>query len=300
MKRVVGFGANVLDTLISLDAFPTEDKKVKAEKITLSGGGPVGNALVVMSKLGISAEVIGAFANDTAGEYLLSDFKRFGVGIENTALVPATSFSSYIILSENSGSRTCLYNRGTIQDDESLLKLSAIDNADVLHLDGNYIKSAIACAKYARSVGVRVSLDAGGLYEGIEELLPLVNILIPSCEFALGITGRETIPEAMAELYNRYSPEVLVVTDGERGGYYYDCGEIAHYDSFKIRPVDTNGAGDTFHGAFISAYLLGMDIGGACEFASACSAYKCLNIGAREYELNVETVKGFIEEAKEK
>ena len=87
MKKVVGLGANVLDTLISCHSFPTEDKKIPAEKITLSGGGPVGNALVVMSKLGISAEVIGAFADDTAGKQLLSELKKYGVMTERTTVV---------------------------------------------------------------------------------------------------------------------------------------------------------------------------------------------------------------------
>ena len=76
MKKVVGLGANVLDTLISCKAFPTEDKKIPAEKITFSGGGPVGNALVVMNKLRIPAEVIGAFADDTAGKQMLFELKK--------------------------------------------------------------------------------------------------------------------------------------------------------------------------------------------------------------------------------
>ena len=93
MKKVVGLGACVLDTLINCDTYPTEDTKQKAESIFLSGGGPVGNALVVISKLGVQAEVIGAFGGDSAGQYLLEDFKKYGVSIENaTVLANATSF----------------------------------------------------------------------------------------------------------------------------------------------------------------------------------------------------------------
>lgn len=299
MKRVVGFGANVLDTLISLDTFPTEDKKLPARKITKVGGGPVGNALVVMSKLGVEAEVVGLFADDSSADYLIADFKKYGVKTQNVKRISAESFVSYIILSDENGSRTCLYNRGTVPDDADTLDLSPIDTADILHLDGNYIKGAIRAAKYAKERGVKVSLDAGGLYQGIEDLLPLVDILIPSAEFALGITSAKTIPEAMNILYTKYSPEVLVVTDGKNGGYYYEGGVAHHYDSINIRPVDTNGAGDTFHGAFIAAYAMGMTTPMACEFASATAAYKCTNIGARDYELNMEIVKGFLQKAKE-
>jgi hypothetical protein len=167
MKKVVGLGACVLDTLISCDTYPTEDKKQKAESILLAGGGPVGNALVVISKLGVQAEVIGGFGSDNAGEYILGDFQKYGVGVENaTVLQGATSFTSYIVLAKDNASRTCVFDRGTVTDDPKNVQLSAIDGADVLHLDGNYLECAITAAKYAKQKGVKVSLDAGGLYAG--------------------------------------------------------------------------------------------------------------------------------------
>ena len=185
MKKAVGLGACVLDTLINCADYPKEDTKLKADGVFLSGGGPVGNALVVMSKLGVKAEVIGAFASDNAGKYLLADFEKYGVGTScATVLEGKASFTSYIILSESAKTRTCVFDRGTVPDEPKNVCLSALDGADILHLDGNYLESAIHAAKYAKSHGVKVSLDAGGLYEGIERLLPLVDILIPSAEFA--------------------------------------------------------------------------------------------------------------------
>lgn len=293
MKRVVGLGACVVDTLISADRFPMEDTKMRAGDILVTGGGPVANALVVISKLGVDAEIIGGLAADSSGEFIRADFERLGVRTDRVSTVEgASSFVSYIILSADTGARTCLFNRGTVADDPSLVDLSAIDGADVLHLDGNYMNCAIHAAKYARKKGVTVSLDAGGRYEGIEKLLPLVDILIPSCEFALGITGEADIPSAMRVLNERYSPKILVVTDGSRGGYYLDGDEIKHYDTAKIEPVDTNGAGDTFHGAFVAAHTLGMTTPEACRFASNVAAYKCTNKGARDYPLNMDIALG--------
>ncbi len=292
MSRVVGLGACVVDTLISGERFPTEDTKMRACDILVTGGGPVANALVVMSKLGVTSEVIGSLANDRSGEFIVSDFNRLGVKTDRVTIVEgATSFVSYIILSEETGTRTCLFNRGTVADDPSRVDLSAIDGADVLHLDGNYMESAIHAARYAKEHGVTVSLDAGGRYPGIERLLPLVDILIPSCEFALGITGESDIPSAIRQLNAKYSPRVLVVTDGSRGGYYLDGDEVYHYDTEKIEPVDTNGAGDTFHGAFVAAYTMGMSVMECCQLASNVAAYKCTHKGARDYPLTLEIAK---------
>jgi sugar/nucleoside kinase (ribokinase family) len=289
MKKVVGLGACVLDTLITCENYPKEDTKQKAESIFLSGGGPVGNALVVMSKLGVKTEVLGAFADDNAGKYLLDDFKKYGVGVENATVVRgSSSFTSYIILSKSGKTRTCTFDRGSVPDAKENVCFGAIENADVLHLDGNYLQSALAAAKYAKEKGVKVSLDAGGLYEGIENLLPFVDILIPSAEFALGFTGEKDIPSAMHTLFKRFQPEILVVTDGSNGGYYYENGQVLHYDSVQVQAVDTNGAGDTFHGAFVAAYCEGQTLKDCCVFASKVAAYKCMHTGARTYELSKE------------
>ena len=93
MKKVVGLGACVLDTLINCETYPKEDTKQKANGIFLSGGGPVGNALVVLSKLGVNAEVIGGFGGDNAGKYLIEDFEKYGVSTKN-ATIRLTTFTA--------------------------------------------------------------------------------------------------------------------------------------------------------------------------------------------------------------
>lgn len=288
MKKVVGLGACVMDTLISCNDYPTEDTKMKAESVFTSGGGPVGNALVVMAKLGVNTFVTGNLADDNAGDYLVEDFNKYGVNTDYVCREKNTSsFTSYILLNSKKNSRTCVFDRGTVSDDPSNLDFSVLDDADVLHLDGNYLGCAIAAAKYAKEQGVKVSLDAGGLYKDIDKLLPLVDILIPSAEFSLGFTGEKQIPQAMRMLKQKFNPLVLVVTDGANGGYYMQDDEILHYDSVKVEQVvDTNGAGDTFHGAFITAYCDGKSVEDCCHYASVVAGYKVSQKGARTYPLN--------------
>ena len=299
MSKVIGLGACVYDTLINCDGYPTEDTKLKANGVFVAGGGPVGNALYVMAKLGVNASVLGAFAPDNAGKYLLEDFSSHGVDVSNAVVLKdATSFTSFILISEQNKTRTCVFDRGTVSDDPKNLDYSCVKDASVLHLDGNYLNCAIEAAKIAKENGVKVSLDAGGLYKDIDKLIPYVDILIPSGEFARGFTKTEDIPSAMKILKEKYNPEILVVTDGANGGYYYEDGEIKHYPNFKVKAIDTNGAGDTFHGAFITAYLDGKDLLSCCKFASATSAYKCLRKGVRTFKLDKKTVEDFIENYK--
>lgn len=295
MKKVVGLGACVFDTLISCPRYADEDTKLAATDVFTAAGGPVGNALVVMSGLGVSARLIGSLGGDNAAEYIINDFHKQGVSTDGAVMISgARSFTSYILLSESKKTRTCVFDRGTVPDDPENVDFGEIDGAAALHLDGNYLQSALAAAKYARSKGVKVSLDAGGLYDGIEQLLPLVDILIPSAEFAKGITGKSDAASALLALRQRYAPEILVVTDGSAGGYYYDGKEVRSYDSFKVQAVDTNGAGDTFHGAFIARCIDGAGVAECCTFASAAAAIKCSKRGVRGIFSGKDDVEEFI------
>lgn len=147
----------------------------------------------------------------------------------------------------------------------------------------------------AEYIGV-LSDDAGGLYDNVESLLPYADILIPSEEFALGITGEKKAENAAKRLYEKYNPDVVVITQGKNGGTLYDGTRLTAYPAFSVKAADTNGAGDVFHGAFAAGYLKGYDFLKCCYFASAVSAVKCTGVGARESVPDFETVKKFLEE----
>ena len=282
MKKIVGVGACVLDTYIEMDSYPNEDIKIRAQKVFSCGGGPTGNALVGIAKLGVEAEYLGALSNDAYGHQLINEFKRFGVNTNNIKLLDnIDAFKAFIILGKDKGTRTVLFDKGTIPDDPSLLNLEVIKDADVLHLDGNFMNIALESVKVAKKYNKIVSLDAGSPYPRVEELLPYVDILIPSESFALKFTGKDNVDEAIMELYIKYKPQVLVVTQGPKGGTYIEDGKVNHYEAFKIDCLDSNGAGDIFHGAFLVAYSEGKSLLDSIYFASATSALKCTRVGVR-------------------
>ncbi len=284
MNKIVGIGANVYDTLITTPFYPTEDTKLRATGVKECGGGPCGTGLVAASKLGASAAYIGALAKDSGGEFLLADMKRFGISTDFVDMVEGkSSFSSYIILSEESTSRTCVFNKSNLPDFEiDKNRADAIRNAKVLMVDGNELENAIEGAKIAKESGTKVLYDAGGLYDNVDKLLPFADILIPSEEFALGHTGAKTAEEAAKRLFDTYSPEIVVITQGVKGGIIYDGNEVKSYPSFEVNAIDSNGAGDVFHGAFAFSVSVGYNYYESCVFSSAVSALKCTKLGARD------------------
>ncbi len=298
MKKIVGIGACVMDTLISVPSYPREDTKLRATDSRLAGGGPVATGLVAAAKLGESADYIGVLADDNGGRFLKSDFEKYGVGTSLTDMLEGfRSFASTIWLAADTASRTCVFDRGNLPVltlDEK--KREAIKNAELLMVDGNEMSAAVEAAKVARENGTKVLYDCGGLYAGVEKLLALTDIMIPSEEFALGHTGESDAESAARKLYETYHPDVVVVTQGKRGGILFDGEKTVSYPIYPAVVVDSNGSGDVFHGAFAAAYVKGFDLIKCCHFSSAVSAIKCTGIGARESVPDFETVKNYLKE----
>jgi len=287
----------VCDTLFTVPNYPNEDTKLRAEGVTQSGGGPCATGLVAASKLGESCGYIGNLTDDNAGKFLISDLEKYNVSTELvTVLEGYVSFSSCIWLSKDSASRTCVFYKGSIPKLElNDAQKKAVSDAKILMIDGNEMDAAEEAAKIANLSGTKVLYDAGGLYEGVERLLPLTDILIPSEEFALCHTKAKTAEDAAKILYQKYSPEIVVVTQGKKGGIIYDGNEIKSYPAFLVDAVDSNGSGDVFHGAFAFCTAMGYNYYDACVFSSAVSALKCTKVGARAsvptYDETIEFLK---------
>lgn len=298
MAEIVGIGACVFDTLYTVASYPKEDTKMRADESKCAGGGPVATGIVAASKLGHSAQYIGVLSDDSGGQFLKSDFEKYGV---DTSLVDVMqgyrSFASVLWLCRDSATRTCVFDKGNLPPlTLDSRKLDAIADAKILMVDGNEMDAAVEAAKYAKSVGTKVLYDCGGLYEGVERLLAYTDIMIPSEEFALGHTGAKTADEAAKILFEKYSPEIVVITQGKRGGIIFDGKEVISYPIYPADVVDSNGSGDVFHGAFAAAVVSGYGYEKCAHFSSAVSALKCTGIGARESVPDFKTVKSYLKE----
>ena len=298
MSKIVGIGACVMDTLITVPNYPKEDTKLRATSSKIAGGGPTATGIVAASKLSEDAAYIGVLSTDNGGCFLKDDFIKYNVNVDDIDIIDGyRSFTSVIWLAEDSASRTCVFDKGNLPplklDDK---KREAIKNAQVLMIDGNEMDAAEEGCKVANENDTTVLYDCGGLYQGVERLLKLTDVMIPSEEFALGHTKTEDVKEAAKKLYELYSPKVVVITRGKIGGILYDGKEFFEYPAFLVKAVDSNGSGDVFHGAFAAALCKGYDYKKACIFSSAVSAIKCTGYGARESVPSFETVKSFLKE----
>lgn len=298
MYKIVGIGANVFDTLYNISTYPTEDTKMRANASKSAGGGPVATGLVAAAKLGEDVAYIGVLSDDNGGKFLKEDFDRFGVATDYIDIKEGyRSFASVLWLCADTATRTCVFDKGNLpplvlNDTQK----QAVRDAELLMVDGNEMDAAIEAAKIARKNGTKVLYDCGGLYEGVEGLLAYTDIMIPSEEFSLGHTGCKTAEDAAKKLYDTYNPEIVVITQGKKGGIIYNGSEIKSYPAFTVDVVDSNGSGDVFHGAFAAATVKGYDYIKCCYFSSAVSAIKCTGVGSRESVPSFDVAKKFLKE----
>ena len=298
MSKIVGIGANVFDTLYNIPTYPKEDTKMRATASKTAGGGPVATGLVAASKLGESAAYIGVLSDDNGGKFLKEDFSKYGVETKYIDVKSGyRSFQSVLWLCADTATRTCVFDKGDLPPLAlNDTQIEAIKAAEILMVDGNEMDAAVEGAKIARENGVKVLYDCGGLYEGVERLLALTDIMIPSEEFSLGHTGCKTAEEAAKKLFETYHPEVVVITQGKKGGIIYDGKDITAYPIYPAVVVDSNGSGDVFHGAFAAGVTKGFDYLKCCHFSSAVSGLKCTGVGARESVPDFDATKKYLKE----
>ena len=133
-----------------------------------------------------------------------------------------------------------------------------------------------------KSIGAEVCVTADP-----EEIARADRIILP---------GVGAFEDAARKLYETYHPEVVVVTQGKRGGILFDGEKIISYPIYPAEVVDSNGSGDVFHGAFAAGMAYGFDFEKCCHFSSAVSAMKCMGVGARESVPSFEAVKKYMKE----
>lgn len=281
---VVGLGMVTLDILTSVPRLPQSNEVFGAQRIDMQGGGPVATALVALSRLGARTAYVGSIAPDLWGEIALKEFDRFGVDTHWVVQRDSgTSVVSVILVEPKKGARAILYEKGRLpQLTETEVPAELIQSARVLHLDGFHLPAALRAAEIARQAGVAVSLDggAGQSWSRTRELLSLVDILVVARQFAQYITGYDD-PEEAGPALQTYGASQVAITDGENGCWYWDANQHLFQPAFRVQVQDTTGAGDTFHGAYLYAWLQGWPPKCILEFASAVAALKCTQVGGR-------------------
>lgn len=281
----VGFGLNAVDHLIVVPEYPAFDTKIRLLEHKLSAGGQTASAMVALRRLGLKTAYAGRFGSDSEGVFGLRTLKDDDVNVDFAEVVDgARNQIAFITIDARSGERTIVWDRDerlAYKRDEAPIEFGPMGR--VLHLDAHDPPACVRLAQAARASGTIVSADIDNVYEGLPELLPLIDILIGSKEFPHRVTGIRDERTALVELKTRYGCAVAGMTIGAAGAVVYCDGSFIESPGFDISGScrDTTGAGDAFHGGVLYGLLAGEDIETSLKLGNAVAAMKCCALGAR-------------------
>ena len=293
---VVGIGTAVVDYLGVVPHYPELDSQVELKEFSKQGGGNVATALVTLARLGASTCFLGKIGDDELARFVLDGLRAEGIDVAQTVIETNASVGfAFIMVDSTTGKRTILWtNQGKSHLSAEELTREQILAGRFLHLDEYEMDAAIAAAKLAQNSSVKVVLDAESGLSGIETLLPLVDIVIASNDFANAYSGLSDFQAAAKFLHNQLQDTLVIVTAGEQGCYCVTNDDSFHQPAFVVDPVDTTGCGDVFHGAFIYGLLHDWNLRKTAEFSCAAAALKCRALGGRAGIANLSEVEAFL------
>ena len=281
----VGFGLNAVDHLIVVPEYPAFDTKIRLLDHMQSAGGQTASAMVALQRLGFKTAYAGRFGSDPEGQFGLASLKAEGVNIERAEVVEgATTQIAFIIIDARNGERTIIWDRHeglAYKPDVAPKDFGSLGR--VLHLDAHDPPACVRVATDAKNSGGIVSADIDNIYDGLPELLPLIDLLITSKEFPHRLTGISDERASLIEVKARYGCALVGMTKGVEGAL------VLCEDRFIESPAypapggcrDTTGAGDAFHSGFLYGLLNGEDVETSLKYGNAVAAMKCSALGGR-------------------
>lgn len=313
MNGVISLGEALIDFI------PVDGENKLFEK---NPGGAPANVAVGLSKLGTRTAFIGKVGKDALGRFLYDRLNDEGVNLNNMILTDQAKTALSIVTLDESGDRS--FDFFGERSADRLLKKQEIDDelfgdykifhfGSISMIDEIGREATCYALELANERGMYVSYDPNlrkSLWKDLEKakkiiksVLGKVNILKVSSEEMKFLTGLEDISEGTEQIKDKNELDIVLVTDGANGVYFYK-NELIHVPAQKVKAVDTTGAGDAFVAAFLNRInesevalknLSNKKLIKFCEFANYCSSLVVKKQGAMSKLPEKEEVIEFLE-----
>ena len=280
--RVICLGLSAQDQVWRVERlFAGQSEKIRSTDYTTLGGGMAANAAVTGARLGGAVSFWGRAGDDAAGREMRAALAAEGIDVASFRLFADGRSSVSGIIVDKSGERQIVNFRGWFPETADWLPLDDVAKAAAVLADPRWVDGAAAMFTEARARGIPTVLygdmaDA----EIFERLLPLTDHAIFSEPALAAFAG--SADDASLNTLARFNCRVTAVTRGGEGVSWTENGRLQRRAAYPVSVVDTTGAGDVFHGAYVLAIGTGLSVPDAMAFASAAAALKCTRSGGRD------------------
>jgi ribokinase/sulfofructose kinase len=283
---ILAVGGIDVDLVLTVPHLPTYDEKVMGELVGHLPGGPAANFACAASRLGLRVASLAQVGDDVGGQFIIEDFKRFGVDTRYITVRPQADSPFTVILIDPTGEKAIVVVPTFKAEYPPELLAQVLPQARILNMMPQDHEQFLYLGQIAHHYGVEVMIDVeatvGAQRAQLERMLTQTDIANFNQEGFSAATGQTPSFEAARELLD-HGPHTVIVTRGAGGALVVTRTESAEHPGFKVKPVDTTGAGDTFNAAFLAATLRNEPLAQRLRFANAAAALSVTGMGPRGF-----------------
>ncbi len=279
MTDILVIGSINVDHIVVTNHLPKLGETVIGSQFKTVPGGKGANQAIAASRLGAKVDFIGCVGADANGDFLLNNFKKNNINIENIKILNNTT-SGIASITVFNGQNSIIVipgannyvSRNTIDQN-----LDQIKNSKIVLLQ---LEIPIGIVEYIIDIcyknKIPVILNPAPATKLTKNIIEKVTYLTPNEHEAEYIFKTNNYHQLVSTYPNK-----LIITLGEEGAIYNDGNKTHLIPAYDVQVVDTTGAGDTFNGALAYSIINNKDIFESIKFANQASALKIKKMGAQ-------------------
>ena len=289
-EKVTVFGSCVVDLMSRAPHLPVPGETVRGGLFMEGPGGKGFNQGVAAHKAGADVAMVTKLGRDRMANIALEAMDALGMLRDFLFFSESVGTGTALILvDENSSQNMIIIVPGACAtfnaEDIAIVKRRILESAYLLlQLEVNQDANE-QVASFAKENGVRVIINTAPYQPITDEFLSGAYLVTPNEVEAEGLTGVRVSDlesaDRAARVFLDKGVQNVLITMGAQGVYVNTEGHSQIIPAFKVKAVDTTGAGDVYHGAFMASWLRRHDLGRAMRFASVVAALKCRKPGGR-------------------
>lgn len=301
-RTIYVLGSLNIDFSIEIDNFPKVGETIHCEKLLIGAGGKGANQALALVRNHLNVKMIGAVGNDNYGQGLINNLKANKIDTSNISLKTTGQTGHAFVLRYNENNRIIVdagVNSLLTVDDVTKALSNANEGEFLLAQLETPLEVARSAFKLAKSKGMITLLNPAPARTLPSDFLIDIDYLLMNeveCEEITKVkpTSKKALLKIRKYLRQTNNNLKAVITCGSEGSYYVDQTTLEKSPAFKIKPLDTTGAGDAFIGAFIYALTEKLNISKALRYANASGALASLKVGAQNAIPTKEEIDEFL------
>ena len=289
MKKIIVIGSSNVDMVVRTSHLPAPGETILGGEFFMNQGGKGANQAVAIKRLGGNLIFMAKLGNDVLGRQSVGYFKKEGIDTRYIALDEDSASGVALISVDDHAENSIVVASGAnmlLNEQDVDKMLEEMCEGDILLMQLEIpLQTVEYAARKAFGKGVKVVLNPAPARSLPKELFLHLYMVTPNRIEAEMLTGikiaNDADVEKVAEEICAMGVKNVIITLGSKGCLIREEGVSYRIDAFKVEPVDTTAAGDTFNGALCVGLSEGMDLKQAAVMASKASSIAVTRMGAQ-------------------